>query len=64
MVKCCRSKSKGAKRDDNDEMDVHHNLGGGYFSTSRCESPDVVIHCGLCFRSSVCDALRFRENWL
>jgi hypothetical protein len=37
-------------------MDVHHNVAAGYLSTSRCESPDVVIHCGLCFRSSDCCA--------
>ena len=37
-------------------MDVHHNVAAGCFSTSRCESPDVVIHCGLCFRSSDCCA--------
>ena len=37
-------------------MGVHHNVAAGYLSTSRCESPDVVIHCGLCFRSSDCCA--------
>jgi hypothetical protein len=25
-------------------MGVHHNVAAGYLSTSRCESPDVVIH--------------------